>query len=398
MNARERWIRCMHFQPVDYIPDEEFGYWDENFKVWQEQGLPKDINDNESAEQYFDFSLRSEVPVELGLSPGFELKVIEETDKYRIIIDEDGVKGKVFKDGSSTIPHYLEFPLKGRKEWEELFKPRLDIGLTSRYPENRNDWDEIKARYNDPNWNRPVGIWIGSLFGQLRGWAGFEGISLLCCDDPCLVSEMVSHLASLTCSVIERAAKEIKIDYAAGWEDMCFNHGPIISPAMIKKLLVPNYKRITDIIRANGCDIIYTDCDGNITKMIDLWLEGGVNGIFPVEVAAGSDPIAIRKRYGDKVVILGGVNKRALIAGKEAIKAEIKRIKSYVKEGGWIPHVDHRCPPDVTFENYIYYLDVKRQTFGIPKPKEFESRPEVQKIKSRWRKYSLAVWANGDWN
>jgi len=63
MNARERWIRRMHFQSVDYIPDEEFGYWDENFKVWQEQGLPEDINDNESAEQYFGFSLRSDYGV-----------------------------------------------------------------------------------------------------------------------------------------------------------------------------------------------------------------------------------------------------------------------------------------------------------------------------------------------
>ena len=115
MNARERWIRCMHFQPVDYIPDEEFGYWDENFKVWQEQGLPKDINDNESAEQYFDFSLRSEVPVELGLSPGFELKVIEETNKYRIIIDEDGVKKKIFKEGA-----------KGSFKYKHRYKMRKD--------------------------------------------------------------------------------------------------------------------------------------------------------------------------------------------------------------------------------------------------------------------------------
>lgn len=26
MNDRERWVRCMHFQSVDYIPDEEIGY------------------------------------------------------------------------------------------------------------------------------------------------------------------------------------------------------------------------------------------------------------------------------------------------------------------------------------------------------------------------------------
>jgi len=378
----------MHFQPVDHVPDEEFGYWAENLNVWKQQGLPDNVT---NLEAYFKFAPRSGVPVGLGFSYGFESKVIEETDKYRIIIDGEGAKQQIFKDGSSTIPHYIEFGLKGRKEWEELYKPRLDINNPSRYPENRSDWEQIKARFNDPNWGIPVGIGIGSLFGVLRNWAGFEGISMLCYDDPELVEEMVTHLADLTCAVIKRSASEIKIDYAAGWEDMAFNNGPIISPKMIRKWLTPNYKRITDILRANGCDIIYTDCDGNINEMIDPWLEGGVNGIFPVDVAAGSDPVAIRKKYGDKVVILGGVNKHKLIAGKEAIKDEIRRIKPYVLEGGWIPHVDHRCPPDVTFENYLYYLDVKRETFGIPKDEEFESRPEIKKIKSKWKETSLAV-------
>jgi len=391
MTDRERWVRCTHFQSVDHIPDEEFGYWDENFKVWQEQGLSKDVNDNTAADRYFGFSPRSGIPVIVGLFPEFERRVIEESEEYQIIIDVDGAKKKIFKDGTSTIPHFLEFPLKGRKEWEEIFKPRLDAKLKVRYPENRDDWKEMKGRYNDPNWDKPVGINIGSLFGWLRNWAGFEGIAVMCYEDPDLVEEMVSHLARLTCSVIERSAREIKIDYGAGWEDMCFRQGPIISPKMVRRFLIPNYKRIANLLRGNGCDIIYTDCDGNINQMIEPWLEGGLNGVFPVEVAAGSDPIAIRKKYRDKVVILGGVNKRSLIAGKEAIRAEISRIKPYVLEGGWIPHVDHRCPPDVTFENYLYYLDVKRETFKIPKPEEFESRPEVKKIKSRWRGTSLAV-------
>lgn len=388
MNHRERWVRCMHFQPVDHVPDEEFGYWAENLSVWKQQGLPDNVT---NLEAYFKFAPRSGVPVGLGFSYGFESKVIEETDRYKIIINGEGAKQQIFKDGSSTIPHYIEFGLKGRKEWEELYKPRLDIDNPARYPENRGDWEQIKARFNDPNWGIPVGISIGSLFGVLRNWAGFEGIAMLCYDDPELVEEMVTHLADLTCAVIKRAASEIKIDYGAGWEDMAFNNGPIISPKMMRKWLTPNYKRITDILRANGCDIIYTDCDGNINDMIDPWLEGGVNGIFPVDVAAGSDPVAIRKKYGDKVVILGGVNKHKLIAGKEAIKDEIRRIKPYVLEGGWIPHVDHRCPPDVTFENYLYYLDVKRETFGIPKDEEFESRPEIKKIKSKWKERSLAV-------
>ena len=387
MNARERWVRCMHFQPVDHIPDEEFGYWEENSEVWAQQGLPKDINlrDDDVVNEYFGFSSRSSVPVRLGIVPGFEPREIEETDEHRIFIDADGVKKQSFKNGSSSIPHFIEFPLKGRKEWEEMFKPQLDIKLASRYPENRDDWEQMKTRFNDPDWDKPVDIWIGSLFGWLRDWAGFEGIAVMCCDDFPLVREMVSHLATLTCTVIEKAVKEIRIDYGHGWEDMCFKQGPIISPAMVRELLTPNYKRICDLLRENGCDLIFTDCDGDINQMIDPWLEGGLSGIFPVEVAAGSDPVAIRKKYKDRVFILGGVNKRALIAGKDAIRAEIKRIKPYVQEGGWIPHVDHRCPPDVTFENYLYYLDVKRETFGIPKPEEFENRPEVKKIKSKWK-------------
>jgi len=372
----------MHFQPVDRIPDEEFGYWSENLAVWKQQGVPEDVT---NLEAYFQFDSRSGVGGNTGLMPGFASETVEQTDKYRIIRNGDGALQQVFTDGTSTIPHYIDFGLKGRKEWEEIYKPRLNIADPSRYPENRSDWEQTKAQLNDPNWSLPIGTGIGSLFGVLRNWAGFEGIAMLCYDDPDLVGEMVTHLADLTCAVIKRTASEIKIDYAGGWEDMAFKNGPIISPKMLRKWLTPNYKRISDILRTNGCDIIYTDCDGNINDMLDPWLEGGVNGIFPVDVAAGSEPVAIRKKYGDKIVILGGVNKHALIAGKEAIRAEIKRIKPYVLEGGWIPHVDHRCPPDVTFENYVYYLDVKRETFGMPKPEEFESRPEIKKIKSRWK-------------
>ena len=391
MNARERWVKCLHYEPVDHIPDEEFGYWQENFPTWQRQGMSPEVNDNASADEYFGFAERSNVPVGLGLEPAFAPEIIEETATYRVEVDPLGVKQKVFKDGTSTIPHYLEFGLKNRRDWEEKFKPRLDPACASRYPENRADWEETKARFNDPEWDKPVGIDIGSLFGSPRNWAGFEGISLLCYDDPGLVQEIICHLAGLTVSVISRAAKEIRIDFGAGWEDMCFRSGPIISPRMAREWLTPNYARITETLHSNGCDIIFTDCDGNIMDMIDPWLEGGLTALFPVEAGAGSDPVAIRKKYGQKVAMLGGVDKRALIAGKEAIRREIKRMKPHVLEGGWIPHVDHRCPPDVTFENYLYYLDVKRATFGIPVPEEFASRPEIAKIRSKWKPSALAV-------
>lgn len=386
MTHRERFVRCLKFQPVDHPPDEEFGYWDNTFRVWHPQGLSPEVTHNGNCDPYFGFAPRSGVHAGIGLSHGFEYKLIEETEEHRIERDGSGVTKKVFKSGKDTIPQYLDYPLKGRKEWEEDFKPRLNPTLASRYAQNHDNYEDVKARYNSPDWDRPVGISIGSLYGWLRDWMGFEHITVMMYDDPELMHEMIEHLATLTCAVIEKAVKEINIDYAAGWEDIAFRSGPMLSPSMFREFLTPRYKMICDLLHDNGVDIIFTDCDGRVLEAIDPWLEGGLTAIFPCEVGAErdmTDPVIVRQRWGDKVAILGGVNKHALGAGKKAIKEEIKRMEPYVKEGGWIPHVDHRCPPTVAFEDYLYYLDLKRDTFGIPRPEHFESRPEIKAIKSR---------------
>jgi uroporphyrinogen decarboxylase len=138
--------------------------------------------------------------------------------------------------------------------------------------------------------------------------------------------------------------------------------------------MVPRYRRIADALREHGCDVAYIDCDGNINQLVPLWLKGGINGMFPVEVAAGSDPLALREQYGKEVLLFGGVNKRALARGKEAIRRELERIFPVVQQGGWIPHVDHRVPPDVTLDDYLYYLKLKRDMLGIPEPAPWEER------------------------
>ncbi|MGD9517890.1 MAG: uroporphyrinogen decarboxylase family protein [Armatimonadota bacterium] len=370
MTHRERWLRHLRFEPVDYIPDEEFGYWDNTFRRWHREGLPEEINNNSIADQYFGFAPRAYVPINMGLIPTFEYKVLEDAGRYRVVQDGSGVISKVFTDGTDTIPTYLDFPLKGRREWEELFKPRLDPTTPGRYPA---DWDAHVARLRDAD--APVVVGGGSLFGWLRDWAGFEGIALMVYDDPQLFEDMVEHLCWFITTLLERAVRDIKtIDASAFWEDMCYRAGCIISPKTFRRYLTPRYKRITDLLAKAGCHINYLDCDGNIMGVIDCWAEGGINCMFPVEVAAGSDPLEIRRKYGHDVLMLGGVNKRALAAGREAIDAELRRIEAAVKEGGWIPHVDHRVPPDVSYNDYLYYLKRKREVFGIPEPEPWEIR------------------------
>ncbi|MFQ5810758.1 MAG: uroporphyrinogen decarboxylase family protein, partial [Armatimonadota bacterium] len=141
-----------------------------------------------------------------------------------------------------------------------------------------------------------------------------------------------------------------------------------------EEFLVPRYRRIADLLLEHGCDVVITDCDGNINDVVHLWLAGGVNCMFPVEVAAGTDPVALRERFGHDILLAGGVNKRELAKDKQAIEQEVQRLLPLVEDGGFIPHVDHRVPPDVSYENYLYYLDCKRETFGIPRPRPYEER------------------------
>jgi hypothetical protein len=70
-------------------------------------------------------------------------------------------------------------------------------------------------------------------------------------------------------------------------------------------------------------------------------------------------------RYGRELRIMGGVNKIELGKGPQAIKAYMESLVPYVERGGVIPFFDHWGPPNVTPEDYIYYLDLKEELFGM---------------------------------
>lgn len=46
----------------------------------------------------------------------------------------------------------------------------------------------------------------------------------------------------------------------------------------------------------------------------------------------------------------------AVAAGPDAIDAELgRRLPGMTEKGGFIPMGDHQIPPEVSWENYLYY-------------------------------------------
>jgi hypothetical protein len=50
-------------------------------------------------------------------------------------------------------------------------------------------------------------------------------------DDPDLVEEMVAHVSQLAQTLLPPVLEVAQFDAAGGWEDICYNGGPLLSPA-----------------------------------------------------------------------------------------------------------------------------------------------------------------------
>jgi uroporphyrinogen decarboxylase len=128
---------------------------------------------------------------------------------------------------------------------------------------------------------------------------------------------------------------------------------------------MPHYRRITDLLQRHGIEIVFLDCDGKIDKLAPLWLDVGINTMFPFEVGTWhGDPYDYRQRFGRDMRLIGGFDKNILMSTPEAIEAEVRRLAPLVEEGGFIPHCDHLVPPYVPYQNYLAYLRAARHIWG----------------------------------
>ena len=212
----------------------------------------------------------------------------------------------------------------------------------------------------------PRGLWCGSLFGIIRNWLGVVGLSYLTADDPALFEEMIETVAELCYQGTAAAlATGITFDFGHFWEDICFKNGPLVNPRLFARKVGPHYRRITRLLNDHGIDIVSLDCDGMIDTLLPIWLENGVNTMFPIEVGTWNASIAPwREQYGRELRGVGGMDKKVFAYDYAAIDAEIERLKPLVELGGYIPCPDHRIAPDAKWENVQYYCERMRQVFG----------------------------------
>lgn len=357
---RQLFLNQMNFKAFDRSFNMEFGYWPEIFENWD---CFKKHHINSWGHAYYMLGMDpiDAVSGENFIYPHFERKILEDDGEQLTVIDEDGLISKVFKNGSQTIPQFIRATIETPDDWKRIKEERLRIDDPGRIV----DVEALK-RVHKPGADReyPLGVWTGSMIGKIRDMLTFEGLCYAIYDYPDMVEDMVETACVMVEYALDQLLPEFQFDYACGWEDIAFKNGPIVSPDFFKSVIAPRYKRINKKLKQYGVNIWYVDCDGDTKPLIPIFLECGINTLFPFEVNAAGFPGKLLDEYSGELRIMGGIDKMKLIGGKEAIYDYMKSILPYVERGGFIPFCDHLCPPDVSEENYLYYQKLKKEMFG----------------------------------
>ena len=352
MNDMDRFRLAMQYGDVDRAPFYEFMWpaWAETAARWAtEGGYVEGKTDFGCDKWVLEYSW-------FWPQPPFERTVLAEDEVYETYVDPQGIVMKEFKKNStSSMPQFIRYPVQTREDFRKYWRERMQPDLGQRIGPG---WREKMRRLR----NRDVPFVViadrwGGFFGPIRNLMGVEDLCTLFYDDPAFLEEMLEADADFLIGMLSQILEETDVDVFAFWEDMAYHTAPLISPQLARKFMLPRYRKVVEFGRSRGVHLFALDSDGYVDPLIPVWMDSGIDILYPFEVQAGMDVLAVRKKCGRDLRMWGGVDKRPLVVGPEAIDKELERIKPLIDDGGYIPMLDHSATPDTPYANYRYFLD-----------------------------------------
>jgi uroporphyrinogen decarboxylase len=145
-------------------------------------------------------------------------------------------------------------------------------------------------------------------------------------------------------------------------DDLGYRNGLMFSPQVFRELVMPAHKKLCDFCHAHGIAAFLHTC-GNVNEAVEDLIAVGWDCLQPLEVKAQMDVIRLKKAYGDRLALMGGIDVRVMAEGTEAELEEEIRSKLLVakKHGGYLYHSDHSVPDNVSFQRYQRVIELVHQ-------------------------------------
>lgn len=348
MTSHERYRRMFEHREADRVPVIDHP-WGATVERWRREGMPEDV----SFVDFFDLDRVAGIGVDN--SPRFEAKVLEETDAYRVTTTRFGATERNWKHAAST-PEHIDFFVKGPDTWriaKERMTPTRD----------RVDWDRLKANY--PTWREQgywiqAGLWYGFDITHSR-MVGTERTLIAMATDPEWIADTWNHMLDLDIALLDMVWDAGYHFDAVVWpDDMGYKYNQFFSIDMYRELLKPAHQRAIEWAHSKGAVAELHSC-GNVNPFVPELIGIGLDGLNPLEVKAGMDPVELKHDVGDRLVLHGGIN-AVLWDDLEAITEEMRRVVPALKEGGgYIFSSDHSVPSAVSLENFRRITDLAKE-------------------------------------
>jgi uroporphyrinogen decarboxylase len=347
MTSYERFKCVYNHEEPDRIPMRD-SPWGPTITRWHKEGLPRDVGFG----TFFGFDHIAGIGGDN--SPRYPSRVVEETEEYVISTTGWGATMKNWKH-SASVPDFLDFRIKDWETWadaKERMKPTRD----------RINWKHLEENYH--KW-RERGMWItaGAWFGYdvFASWhVGTERMLMAMVIDPEWCMDMFNHSLSVNLELLEMAWDAgYTFDCLSYPDDLGYRNGIFFDLDTYRKVLKPAHKRSCDWAHERGAKVMLHSC-GNVMELLPDLIDAGFDGLNPLETKAGMDLIEIKKKYGSKLVLEGGIDVRKMTESDQ-IEEEVRTKVTMAKAGGgYIYHSDHSVPDSVSFADYCRVIALVR--------------------------------------
>ena len=224
---------------------------------------------------------------EAAFYPAFEEEVLEDRGDHEVIRDNAGRHLLVFKGRrNGFMPEYLDHPVKDFLSWEEQCKWRLD-------PSNSGRYEGLEEKLATVRQQAQAGYHVTQHviggYMYLRSLIGPADLLYMFYDNPALIHDCMKSWFELADAVIARHQAVVALDELYLAEDICYNHGPLISPEMMREFLFPYYRQLIRNVKSRQSGsgkklFLQIDTDGDARTVIDIYREIGMDYMSPCEV------------------------------------------------------------------------------------------------------------------
>lgn len=363
----DRMRKTLNHQEPDRVPVSDF-FWGGFTSRWR-----KDLNLPDDANPYYYYDLDWIVTVP-NMDPFIRpFEILKENNEEVIL--KTGFGAILRKKFSGPMPEFVDFETDTLEKLEALeFDYPYDKRRYFQAGDNQIAGVGDGFERNSPPWIKTVkSLWPDfPVFGSiiecnecLTRLIGPENNMLWIGMHPERMGKAINRIGQfyLECAKAEIAAAEDFLDGFVIWGDVAYRNDMFFSPDYWRRYFKPWVKAIVDYAHSKDLMVIYHGC-GNINKILDDYIEIGIDAMNPLEAKADLDAVQLRRKYGQRLGICGNSNIKIWESGdRELIRKEILRKLNAAKGGGYIFQSDHSVSSNVSGHTYDYIVNLVRQ-FG----------------------------------